>query len=251
MSPLLWCCGFALAGVVAAAWVSRRHAERVGLSARVTIDGLFVMLAAGLLTGHVTHVLLYRGQAFEQDWTLILPGSGGACSLGMLGGALLAGACYFGWRARTRCFEHADNLALAGSLGWGVGRLGCFAIHDHLSAPTRSPLAIRVGDSFRHDLGLAEAVLCFALFALLCLLERRLAVGRLFLVAVTVYGSGRFLLDLLREGEPRVVGLTPMQGAIALLLGVSLVAYAWRLIRRSLPESSLTCRNDANGRVGG
>jgi phosphatidylglycerol---prolipoprotein diacylglyceryl transferase len=241
MSPLLWCCGFALAGVVAAAWVSRRHAERVGLPARVTIDGLFVMLGVGLLTGHMTHLLLYRAEAFDRDWTLILPGSGGACSLGMLGGALLTGVCYFGWRGRTRCLEHADNLALAGSLGWGVGRLGCFAIHDHLSAPTRSPFAIRVGGSFHHDLGLAEAVLCFALFALLCLLERRrLAAGRLFLVAVTVYGSGRFLLDFLREGEPRVLGLTPMQGAIALLLGVSLVAYAWLLARRSFPESSLT-----------
>jgi phosphatidylglycerol:prolipoprotein diacylglycerol transferase len=136
---------------------------------------------------------------------------------------LLAGVAFFGRRERRG--EYADALALAGCLGWGVGRLGCFIQHDHVSAPSDSPFAVLVGGVPRLDLGLAEALLCLGLGALLAALgPQRLRQGRRFALAAAVYVTARFGLDFLRERELRYGVLTPMQWTVLALSVVAAVA---------------------------
>jgi phosphatidylglycerol:prolipoprotein diacylglycerol transferase len=218
-----------VAGAAASAVLVRAGARSRDLDARTAIDGLFVMMVAALLTGHVVEVVLYRTSELASDWTIILPGSGGSCSLGAMVGGVLGGYAWFRARARDRFLEHADNLALAVSLGAAIVRLGCFAAHDHLSDVTDSPLAIDMPGGPRHDLGLDEAILCAALFACLKVLDRRpRAPGSLVLTASLVYASGRFVLDFLRAGEARYGGLTLVQFAMALVIAVGAAALVKR-----------------------
>ncbi len=228
-----------VAGVAAAAAVARAGARRRGLPVRRTIDGLFLMIAVGLVVGHVADVVLYRAAALRADWRQLLPGSGGVCTLGaVLGAGVTAAACFR--RAPGGLLAHADNLVVALSLGWSIGRIGCFIDHDHLGRLTDAPFAVAMPGGARHDLGLHEALLAAGIFALLHERGDRRAPppGRALALAGLMFGLGRFAIEhvraddierLGRHSDPRLAGLTLVQYA-----AVALVAGSAVLWRRSL-----------------
>ncbi|HXJ18694.1 MAG TPA: prolipoprotein diacylglyceryl transferase family protein [Polyangia bacterium] len=230
-----------LAGVVAAAWVARAGARRRGLPARRTIDGLFLMIAVGLLIGHVADVVLYRGDALRADWRELLPWSGGVCTLGALAGAGLVGAGWFR-RAPGGWLANGDNLVTALSLGWGIGRIGCFIDHDHLGRLTDVPFAVAMPGGARHDLGLYEAALALLIFVVLRRGEGQRPPGRALALAALLFGLGRFAIEqvraddlqlLGRRSDPRLFGLTLVQyAAVALIASGALL---WR--RQAVPDT--------------
>jgi phosphatidylglycerol:prolipoprotein diacylglycerol transferase len=81
----------------------------------------------------------------------------------------------------------------------------------------------------RHDLGLYEAILLFALGALLWTLHRRgILRGRLLLLLGVLYGTARFFLDFLRArpgdvayADGRYLGLTPAQYIVLVVVAYS------------------------------
>jgi phosphatidylglycerol:prolipoprotein diacylglycerol transferase len=124
-----------------------------------------------------------------------------------------------------------------------VARIGCFLVHDHPGRLTDFPLGVRFAGGARHDLGLYEAIVLFAIAGLLwSLWARRRLEGRLLGLLAILYGCARFLLDLLRASDvaypdARYAGLTPAQYGSMLLVAWG----AWRLARRPpapLPESA-------------
>lgn len=218
----------AFAGAVAAAVVVRAQARRHGLEVRALVDGLFVTIAAGLLFGHVADVALYRFDELARDWTAALPGSGGSCTLGALAGGAVAGGTWLRRRRAAR-WIHADQLALGLVLGWGIARLGCFVSHDHLGAFTHFPLAVSTPAGRRHDLGLYEAALTLALWAVMWRLDRRRRAppGSLVAIAAVGFAAGRFALEVLRIDDPRYHGLTLVQYAMPALALLGVVV-RWR-----------------------
>ena len=136
----------------------------------------------------------------------------------------LAGLLWFQRRDRPRLSAHADNLVLALCLGWGIARIGCAIARDHLSAiTTTSPLAIPLPGGPRHDLGLYEAILSFALFALLTALDRpHRPPGLLVATAAVIFGTSRLTLDFLRE-EPRLAALTAVQYLMLPVIAAGLI----------------------------
>jgi phosphatidylglycerol:prolipoprotein diacylglycerol transferase len=109
-------------------------------------------------------------------------------------------------------------------------------VHDHPGVRSDFFLAVNMDGVPRHDLGLYEAILLFALAGLLWWLHRRgILRGLLLSLLAVLYGSARFLLDFLRarpeEGlyaDARYLGLTPAQYIV-----VGLVAFgAYRLATR-------------------
>jgi phosphatidylglycerol:prolipoprotein diacylglycerol transferase len=222
-----------LAGVIAAAELARAGARRHGMSSRLAVDGLFVMIVVGLLVGHLADVVLYRADALRADWRELSPASGGVCSLGAVVGAALAGAAWFR-RARAGVLAHGDNLVVALSLGWGIGRIGCFIDHDHLGRLSGSALAVSMPGGARHDLGLYEAALALLIFVVLWCRDRALArrdqqqpPGRALALAALLFGAGRFAIECLRaddleplgrRSDPRLLGLTLVQYASMLLV---------------------------------
>jgi phosphatidylglycerol:prolipoprotein diacylglycerol transferase len=232
-----------LAGVGAATAVARAGALRQGLPVRRAVDGLFLMIVAGLLVGHVADLVLYDPGALRGGWRALLPWSGGVCALGAVAGAAAAGALWFR-RAPGGLLPHADNLVTALSLGWAIGRVGCFIDHDHLGRLTDAALAVAMPGGRRHDLGLYEAGLALLIFVVLVALRDPAPgggrhaprpPGRALAVAALMFGIGRFAIERLRaddlellgrRSDPRFHGWTLVQYATVVLVACG--AWLWR-----------------------
>ena len=129
-------------------------------------------------------------------------------------------------------------------LGIGIGRIGCFLIHDHPGTLTHFFLGVKYPDGVRFDLGLLESILGFILFIVFYFLFKKLIKVRFGLVAglsMASYAVVRFLFDFLRAtpdfpgGDLRYLSLTPAQwGMLAVLLALTLTFILGRVKREKL-----------------
>ncbi|HET9596687.1 MAG TPA: prolipoprotein diacylglyceryl transferase family protein, partial [Anaeromyxobacteraceae bacterium] len=229
---------FAALGVYVAAVVAVREARRRGLDPQPLSDFAVWGVSAGVLMGHVVHLVLYHPEELS-DWRRVFAFWEGLSSFGGLLGGVLAAVVYFG-RRPVRFDSYADAFALGIAPGWGIARVGCFVIHDHPGVRTsfflgvNFPESARLGFSgVRHDLGLYDALALFAYAALLFALDRRGVMrGRLLGLLALLYGTSRFLFDFLRASagdvpyaDARYLGLTPAQYFCLGLWGYA----AWKL----------------------
>jgi prolipoprotein diacylglyceryltransferase len=223
----------AVAGAVAALALVRRRTRRAGIPVRRAVDGVFAIILLGLLFGHALDVIFYRSVAWWADWRLLLPWSGGFCSLGVLAGALLAVGMFFRSPAGGLRWEDLDHTAVALLLGLAVLRVGCFLGHHHAGRLSGFVLAVAYPGGSRLDLGLCEALLTLAIFIGASQIERRwprLRPGLLCGGVTLAYATGRFVLEFLRghdiellgrHSDPRYAGLTLVQYAAVLLAMVA------------------------------
>jgi phosphatidylglycerol:prolipoprotein diacylglycerol transferase len=126
------------------------HFERIALGPiELRVFGTLVVL--GILTGHT--LLVRRARQEQLGSPAVIEGfavslGAGALLLGFLGerltgglssvaGALgaLAAALVYARIFRLDLLRLADALASAFPAGWLLARLGCAAVHDHLSGP--------------------------------------------------------------------------------------------------------------------
>jgi phosphatidylglycerol---prolipoprotein diacylglyceryl transferase len=238
----------AAAGVSLAAALLVRGARRRALDETPLRDFPVWGVLAGVIAGHLVHLLFYHPEELREGGVLqLLRVWDGLSSTGGVLGGVLAAAIFF--RARRIPFSrYADVFALAVAPGWAVARLGCFSVHDHPGRLTSFPLAVAFPDGPRHDLGLYDALVLLALTGLLYALERRRAMeGRLLPVLAVGYGTARFFLDFLRAtdlpySDARYFGLTPAQfGALVLIAyGVVRLAQPARQAAVTSPVTSET-----------
>lgn len=220
---------FAALGVFVGVRVASRAAAARGLEGRTILDFSIWGVVCGILFGHLVHLVAYHPEELRDPRRIFQPWEGLSSYGGLLGG-ILAALVWFRVH-RIRLADYGDALALGIAPGWAIARLGCFAVHDHPGVLTGFPLAVRFPGGARHDLGLYEALVLFAIAgAIRFLWRRRLLQGRLLAVLALLYAVPRFFLDLLRArdvpyADARYLGLTPAQYASVLL-----VAWAvWRL----------------------
>jgi phosphatidylglycerol:prolipoprotein diacylglycerol transferase len=206
---------FAALGVFLGAKISMRAVRRDGLDPQPIADYVLWGVGAGIVVGHLVHLFLYHPEELAQPWRIFAVWEG-LSSFGGLLGAVLAAIVYFR-RRRISLDAYSDAFALGIAPGWGIARLGCFAIHDHPGVLTSFPLAVQFPGGARHDLGLYDAVALFAIAAVVHLLRARGHLrGRLLAVVALLYGTQRFLSDFLRATDTsypdaRYLGLTPAQ----------------------------------------
>lgn len=217
-------------GVYVGARVAMRAARAEGLDGQVLGDYAIWGVLSGVVVGHLVHLFAYHPEELREPWRIFAVWEG-LSSFGGLLGAVIAAVIFFRRRG-IRLHDYGDAFALGTAPGWGVARLGCFAIHDHPGVRTEFPLAVAFPGGPRHDLGLYDAVALFAIAGILFALRRRgLLRGRLLAVLALLYGTQRFFLDFLRAwpgdlayADARYLGLTPAQ-----YFCIALWAYAaWR-----------------------
>lgn len=222
-------------GVFVGVRVASRAAAARGLDGRVLLDFSIWAVVAGILFGHLVHLVAYHPEELRDPRRVLQFWEGLSSYGGLLGGALAA-AVWFR-RHRIRLGDYGDALAVGLAPGWAVARLGCFLVHDHPGELTTFPLAVRFPGGARHDLGLYDALVLLVLSAVLAVLwRRRLLEGRLLPLLGLLYAVPRFLLDFLRArdipyADARYLGLTPAQYASILLAAWA----AWRLARPTAP----------------
>ncbi len=219
---------FVAAGILTAAWAGARKARERGLVADTFLDFASWIVIAALVGGRVFHAAAYDPASFLADpWKLFRVWEGGMSSFGGFAGAAVA-ALLFAKLRRVDFRKYGDVAAYVLPLGYGIGRIGCFLIHDHPGTLSHSFLSVRYPEGARLDHGLLLSVLGFAIFAWFVSIERRGKGEKGFLPRFMVfYGSARFVLDFYRAwdlpgGDARYLSLTPAQyGALlAVALGI-------------------------------
>ncbi len=234
-------------GVVIGMAIAIRHVARVAgvPAATVYLVGARIVLAgfAGArLTWVVTNLDLISswGDVFAIQ-------EGGLQFSGGFAGAIVVGALVLRKMSVEERWVIADGLGLGLTLGLALGRVGCLAVGEHFGSRSSFPLAVRyvggelheplVGDqavlpgTTFHQTALYELLFLVVLFVVFRAVARRnRPAGTLIGLFSVCYGSFRFLLDLLRVNDERLLGLTGAQ-----YLMVVVVIGGAAVLRRSRP----------------
>ena len=228
---------FVSLGLLSAILLAYHLAKKYLLSGEVILDLAIWAIIGGLVGARIFHIIFYEPVYYIQYPLDILKfWQGGASSLGGFIGAGLF--VYFFVKTRKFSFKeilpYIDIAVVSLWIGWGIGRLGCFMIHDHPGKLSDFFLAINFPFGARFDLGLIESMLAFALFIIHYSLFTKLIKIRWGLTAVFSfmgYAIARFLLDFLRatdlpQSDARYFYLTPAQwgmGTLFIVLTVVLI----------------------------
>jgi len=228
-------------GIAVGTFVAYRQTKRQGLDADMFLDLAAQMLLAAIIGARLFFAVFYDPAPFLRDpAALVRLWDGG---LSIYGGFFAAAACAaaFCRRHQLSFWKYADAAAYALPLGCGLGRIGCFLIHDHPGILTNFFLAVDYPGGPRLDHGLLLSLLNFAIFIFFLILNRPAGVRRPYLaIYMTIYGAARFGLDFLRArdlagSDIRFLGLTPAQYFSALLFAAGLTLLIRQRRRQAAP----------------
>ncbi len=233
-------------GIIAGLSVAYYLTRKIFLSPNVLLDMAIWALIAGLIGARLFFIWFYA-----LDYYLAYPGEvwkfwqGGSSSLGGFVGAgtaiwIFAKVRHFSFK---ELLPYLDVGAIGLWLGWGIGRLGCFLIHDHPGRLSDFWLAVNFFDGARHDLGLYDSLLGFLIFSIFLISFKYLTRQRWGLVAgfsFGLYAIARFFLDFLRAtdlsvSDVRYYHLTPAQwGMLGILFVLTFLVTFNIIVRRKV-----------------
>ena len=229
-------------------WVLAKQFRKYGIDEELASSITVAAALGGILGAKINYAILFK------DWHLLFERAGLVWYGGMIGGFL---ACsWVVWRSRADFLTVADAAAPALSIGYALGRIGCFLVGDDYGAPTNAWYGVAfpkgapptTAQSLRefgvsvdpsippdvvlrvHPTQLYETGAALIMFALLVWLNRRphprgLAWG-LFLILL---GIERFLVEIVRAKDDRFFGSFTVAQIISIILvvaGLALITYA-------------------------
>ena len=213
---------FVALGFVGATLAGLRRAKRLGLATDRIWDLVFWFFVSAFVSARLFHVLFYDfAHYLARPFDAINPALPGYSVIGgLLGAAAAFVICVRRWKLDF--LAYADLCMYALPLGLGIGRLGCFSIHDHPGTATSFFLGVRYPDGIvRHDHGLYLSLVGLAIFLVFSILGRKPRPAGFFLGWWLILdGSSRFLLDFLRVADARYGGLTPTQWVLPVTVGI-------------------------------
>lgn len=207
---------FVATGIFLATVVAGRRAKNHGLNEERMWDlSLWVMIGA-LIGGRLFEIFYQPKYFFEHPFDLIRVWDGGMSMMGGLIGAILVGVWYLK-KNKLNVLKYVEQGVFALPLGIGIGRIGCFLIHDHPGTITNFILGVKYLDGVRHDHGLYLSLEGFLLFILFLYIEKKkIPIGTFSVLFLVIDGTVRFILDFFRAtdlvtSDIRYFGLTPAQ----------------------------------------
>ncbi len=220
-------------GILAGLALSYKYARKYFLAEQVILDLAVWSIFGGFIGARIFHVVFYAPEYYLlHPSEVIYFWQGGASSLGGFVGA--AFAIYIFAKIKNFTLQdllpYFDVMALGLWLGWAIGRIGCFLIHDHPGTLSHSLLAVKFPTGARFDLGLFDSILAWIIFAI-CLLSFKKLVkkgyGLVTRMSFMIYSFARFWLDFLRatdvaQPDARYFYLTPAQwGMLIIFVGLT------------------------------
>lgn len=227
---------FVASGVIIGLLLGLKRAPRLGLDPDQFSALATWILIGGFLGARLMHVTAYAWDDYKDNlFEIIKLWEGGMSSYGGFIGATVGGIAFIK-KSGINFLRYADLTSFAFVPAWAVGRIGCFAIHDHpgrlsdffLAAEMwAEPVGVagRVLQA-RHDLGLYDGILAAAMTAFFVWGNTKRRFDGFYLGWMCVlYSVPRFFLDSLRAtdlygSDARYAGLTPAQYGSILLLAI-------------------------------
>lgn len=221
--------GFGLMMMVAfltAAWVADQEGKRLGFSSDYAGDMVMGAVVGGIIGAKLWYVALWGPDALLSRGGLVWYG-------GFVGGTI--GVIAMGWRRGVPIRWTMHLIAPALAAGYAVGRIGCYVVGDDYGRPSTLPWAVAfpegepatrasiLASQFGvtlppgtppdailavHPTQLYEIFLMLAAFALLW--RWRLSprgTGWLFGVYLVLAGFERFVVEILRAKDDRLLGV--------------------------------------------
>jgi phosphatidylglycerol---prolipoprotein diacylglyceryl transferase len=225
---------------ITAGWVLARQFRRYGLNEEVASTLVVAAALGGILGAKIYYAILFG------DWRLLFDRAGLVWYGGLIGGFL---ACsWIVLRNKLDYLTAADAAAPALSIGYALGRIGCFLVGDDYGSPTSAWYGVafpkgappttayelrRFGAAVDpsipdyqvlkvHPTQLYETFAALVMFVILMALNRRphrrgLAWG-LFLIML---GIERFLVEIVRAKDDRFLGPFTVAQLISVLLVIA------------------------------
>ncbi len=234
-------------GMIAAIALGCRESKKRGLDPDAFFDFASWIMAFALIGARLFHAFAYAPAIYlANPIRLLYVWEGGMSSVGGFLGAVF-GAWLFIRRRKVSFKAYSDVACYALPLGYGIGRIGCFLIHDHPGTLSHSLLAVNYPNGSRLDHGLLLSIVGFTMFGAFWLINRQKGKGisaekgflPLFMIS---YGVIRFILDFYRAtdvpgSDIRYAGLTPAQYATAAMAiaGVVLLMKYRRSAKATMP----------------
>ena len=225
-------------------WIAWREAKRKGLDEKHFNDALIWIILAGMIGARLFHVIDHWPHEYANDpiRALYIWEGGLAIWGGVIGGGLAL--AIFAWRRHLRLSFLFDLAAPAVVLGQALGRFACIITGDAMGKPTTGPFgfAYTSPNAMVPQLGVYytptpvyEIIMNFIIFGLVWRLRKKnLPDGVLFLIYLTLYSAGRFIITFWSSYEIVAFGLNQAQiiSLAALIVGVPLLV---RLLRQNKP----------------
>lgn len=246
-----------LAGIVVAVLITQRRWVARGGEKDTVLEIVFWAVPFGIVGGRIYHVISSPDAYFGpggHPWRALMIWEGG---LGIWGAvALGAVGAWIGCRRQGVLLPpFADALAPALLVAQAIGRLGNWFNQELFGGPTTLPWGLQIDDAHLpagfasgtlfHPTFLYELVWNLAMAAVLVYLDRRFSLGhgRVFLLYVVLYCTGRLWVEMLRiDTAHHILGLR-LNVWTALLVGLgALVAFV--LVGRRHPGRETTVLRD-------
>lgn len=215
--------------------VAVREARRKGIAEDEIYSFALWAVIAGVIGARALHVIDKFDYYRQHPAAIFALQEGGLAIYGTILFGLLAGVIY-AWRRGIPAGRLADVGAPALIIGQAIGRLGCIINGDAYGAPTNVPWAL----VYSHPNALAplgvpgqptpgyELIWDVLVFGVLVTLRRRLRVdGTLFLIYISLYSAGRFVITFWRQDDIFMLGLREAQvvSLAAIVVAVPLMIY--------------------------
>ena len=242
-------------GIAVGTWLTGRELARKGYDGALALGSLFLVVPLGLLGARLYHVLTEYHRYTRNPFPKVLEGwEGGLGIYGAVAGGFL-GLLLFSWYRGITPLALADAAAPGLVLGQAIGRWGNYFNQELFGRPSDLPWAIGIAPENRptefadatsfHPTFLYESLwdvlVCLALLWVARHFSERLKDGDVFVLYVSLYSVGRFLVETLRIDEAFVVGSSIRGNLLVsgiLALGAAAVLFLrHRSVRRSYPES--------------
>ena len=233
-------------GMIVGILVAARRNERFGVPRGETERVGFWLVVLGLVGARLAWVLTHL-ELIESPVDVIAVWEGGLqFTGGFVVAALVAPLLTRSW-PKGRRWVFLDGAVLGLAIGQMIGRIGCYAVGEHLGGETDFFLGVtyqggttiegplEVGVTY-HNTALYEFLWLVPIIIVLVVLDRRESdPGIMTATFAVMYGTCRFLTDFLRTYDTTVLGLTGAQYGSLLLVAVGLYLFATRSRRRAAP----------------
>lgn len=234
-------------------WVLARQLRRYGIDDDVASSIVVAGALGGILGAKVYYAILF------QDWRLLFDRAGLVWYGGLIGGA--AAVSWVLYRRKVDFWVTADCVAPGLSIGYALGRIGCFLVGDDYGRPTDAwfgvafpkgappttarslrEFGVNVDPSIPpdtvlrvHPTQLYETFAALVMFFVLSRMNARPHVkGRVFGLFLILLGIERFLVEIVRAKDDRFLGAF----TVAQLISVVLVVVGGLLVAGVYAERS-------------